>query len=402
MAGQLRKRKSKGNDVSKDKKAEERKTTNDAAKNTAPTDSEPVEETLWETFVSHPLIKVLPYFLIPYCLFHAYFMVVLQYPEWLGGLVRSAVGVTGERQVLIVGTVSSGTVQVTSSLYRQFQLEILHEAADTRWFFARDGTISSFHGIRFLPRRSPQIMASLCLNYTEKMGFHPTMYRSNSGCSTYSKWDSCWARECLQILDQEWGCGLVDQPHCETPFRKTLHQVRHPLRTVESLVSNFCVGGMDGEANPSFHTFMSPMITSLSEEDSCIEAMVKYVLEYTLAMIDARKKGFIAGMYQVETASPCDIMELAGLMKPDDVVYEPNYEKVSNICILPFHDAKSPIQLTGSDVEQGQISLDWNDLKGGMHRSNRTDDMLADALKALTIELGYELNPPKGSTETEF
>jgi hypothetical protein len=397
MAGQLRKRKTKSNAISKEKKAEEGKT-NDAVEVTR----EPGEETLWETFVSHPLIKVLPFFLIPYCLFHAYFFVVLQYPELFGGLVRPAVGLTGERQLLIVGTISSGTVQVTSSLYRQFQLEVVHEAADTRWYFARDGTVSSFHGIRFLPRQAPQVMATLCLNYTEKMGFHPTMYRSNSGCSSFSKWDNCWARECLLLLDQEWGCGLADQPYCETPYRKTLHQVRHPLRTVESLVSEFCVGGINGELNPSFFTFMSPMIQSLSEEDSCIEAVVKYVLEYTTAMIDARKKGFIAGMYQIETASPCDIVQLAGLTNPQDVVYEPNYEKISNICSLPFHDAKSPVELTSSDVGPGQISLEWNDLQGGMHRSNRTDDMLADALKALTIELGYDLNPPKDSTESEF
>ena len=400
MVGQLRKRKAKSNELSKEKKAEERKS-NEASEVAQP-EGEPLEETLWDTFVSHPLIKVLPFFLIPYCLFHAYFFVVLAYPELLGGLVRPAVALTGERQVLIVGTMSSGTVQVTSSLYRQFQLEILHETADTRWYFSRDGTVSSFHGIRFIPRQAPQSMATLCLNYTEKMGFHPTMYRSNSGCSSLSKWDHCWARECLLLLDQEWGCGLVEHPFCETPFRKTLHQVRHPLRTVESLVAEFCVGGIDGELNPSFLKFMSPIVLSLTEDDSCVEAMVKYVLEYTLAMIDARKKGFIAGMYQVETASPCDIVQLAGLMNPEDVVYEPNYEKINNICILPFHDAKSPIQLTTSDVDQGQVSLEWNDLRGGMHRSNRTDDMLADALKALTIELGYELNPPKDSTATEF
>ncbi|KAI2510075.1 hypothetical protein MHU86_4369 [Fragilaria crotonensis] len=369
------------------------------------------EESLWQTFTSHPLIKVMPIVLVPYLLFHAYFFIRLQHPEYLGvGWLRPAVGLTEERQFLIVGTMSSGIDHVAKELVQNFQgLEVIPEASDAWWYFARDGTVSWFHGIRFLrPPKTLEPVANFCFNFTGHMGFHPTNYRSNSGCSSRSKWDRCWAKECILLVDREWGCAVGSNDElfgksCETPFRKTLHQVRHPLRTVESLVTKFCVGGIDGQLDPDFLKFMLPLFTSLSEQDSCIEAAVKYVLEYTLAMLDARKKGLIAGMYQIETATPCDIVEMAGLTTPNDVVYAPNLEKVATICSQPFHKAKSPMEpKVNEKKKKARVSLEWKDLRGGVHRSNRTDDDLGDALKALTLQLGYELNMPKVTTLTEF
>lgn len=378
-----------------------------------PGDDKVEEESLWQTFISHPLIKVIPIVIIPYLLFQAYFVIRLQHPEYFGSLLRPAVALTEERQFLIVGTLSSGIIQVATTLFEEFGLEVVTEASDTSWYFARDGTVSWFHGIRFLPSRSGApheamgAMTSLCFNYTERMGFHPSYYRSNSKCSSRTNWDQCWARECLYLLDGEWGCALGPKEgevgkSCETPFRRTLHQVRHPLRTVESLVAKFCVGGVDGQLNPSFMKFMLPIFTSLSEHDSCIEAATKYVLEYTLAMIDARKKGLIAGMYQIETATPCDIVEMAGLTTPKDVVYGPNLEKITSICSQPFHKAKYSIKPTVNKKKKVRIALEWSDLRGGVHRSNRTDDDLGDALKALTLELGYELDETKATTQSEF
>ena len=371
------------------------------------------EESLWQTFITHPLIKVIPIVLVPYLLFHAYFFVRLQHPEHLGvGWLRPAVGLAEERQVLIVGTMSSGIVHVARSLVQNFQgLEVVPEASDASWYFARDGTVSWFHGIRFLrPPKTLEPVANFCFNYTHRMGFHPTTYRSNSGCSSHSKWDRCWAKECMHLLDREWGCELGSNSNegefggsCETPFRRTLHQVRHPLRTVESLVTKFCVGGIDGQLDPDFMKFMLPIFTSLSEQDSCIEAAVKYVLEYTLAMMDARKKGLIVGMYQIETATPCDIVEMAGLTTPNDVVYAPNLEKVTTICSQPFHMAKSPMKPNVNEKKKkAKVALEWSDLRGGVHRSTRTDNDLGDALKALTLQLGYELDGPKITTLTEF
>ena len=163
------------------------------------------EESLWQTFRSHPLIRVIPFVLIPYVLYHGFFFFQLQHPEYLGSSLRPAVGLTDERQFLIVGTMSSGLIQVARTLFDDFGLEVVTEASDTSWFFARDGTVSWFHGTRFLPRTRRTVettLGSLCVNYTDRqMGFHPSSYRSNSKCSTRSKWDRCWAKECLYLLD---------------------------------------------------------------------------------------------------------------------------------------------------------------------------------------------------------
>ena len=65
---------------------------------------------------------------------------------------RPAVHLTDPRQVLIVGTISSGTSQVANDLKNKLGLEIGHENAVASWSFVRDGTVSWFHGIRYIPR----------------------------------------------------------------------------------------------------------------------------------------------------------------------------------------------------------------------------------------------------------
>ena len=47
---------------------------------------------------------------------------------------------------------SSGTTQMAHGLTSKLGLEIGHENSETKWSFVRDGTVSWFHGIRFLPR----------------------------------------------------------------------------------------------------------------------------------------------------------------------------------------------------------------------------------------------------------
>lgn len=77
------------------------------------------EESAWQTVKNHPLAMVLPIVLIPYCFYLAFIFLQLQRPDILStatfGLVelRPAISPTDERQMLIVGTMSSGTVQVS-------------------------------------------------------------------------------------------------------------------------------------------------------------------------------------------------------------------------------------------------------------------------------------------------
>mmetsp|Transcript_15356 Transcript_15356/g.25602 ORF Transcript_15356/g.25602 Transcript_15356/m.25602 type:complete len:404 (-) Transcript_15356:928-2139(-) len=402
MTGELRNRRNK-QDKQAVKKPEETETKNDHQPPVPPPDAEP---TMWSTFLSHPLVRMLPVIIIPYFCYRAYYFLRLQHPEYLGGMFRPAVALTQERQLLVVGSLASGTVVSAASLNDMFQLEVARDASDTMWHFARDGTASWFHGIRFMERPSDKEIFEFCMNQkAPKAGFHPTMYRSTSNCNERDDWNNCWARECITLLDQEWGCGLAVQK-CETPFRTTLHQVRHPLRTVESLVtSHICVDGMESKVRPAFVVLLKLMVPSLETTDTCIEVAVKYVLAYTRAMLSAREQGFIAAMYQMEQATPCQLADLAGFANPETAVYGPNYEKIDSVCSQPFSPGKEVIGISEKTQINAEVALplEWSDLRGGMHGSKRTDNDLETALRELTIELGYDpdqqrIKAPAGET----
>mmetsp|Transcript_52041 Transcript_52041/g.156174 ORF Transcript_52041/g.156174 Transcript_52041/m.156174 type:complete len:359 (-) Transcript_52041:698-1774(-) len=208
------------------------------------------EGTLWGTFTGHPLIRIAPFVLVPYAFYLLFYKLTLQRPDLLSSAtlgfldLRPAVGIDDERQLLVVGTISSGTAQVASDLREKLGLEIGHEVSCTYWNFVRDGTISWFHGIRFLERPAKEDMSkSLELicggGFKKNMGFHPAGYRVPMGkCSYHKKWDGCWKRECYATLLKEWGCAK--EGNCEINFRRILHQIRNPLRTIESLVGESC------------------------------------------------------------------------------------------------------------------------------------------------------------------
>jgi hypothetical protein len=154
-----------------------------------------------------------------------------------------------------------------------------------------------------------------------------------------------------------------------------------------------CIDGkLDGGVHPSFLALLKPMVPSLDEtNDTCIEVAVKYVLAYNQAMLHAREQGFIAGMYQIEKATPCKLAELAGLLTSKaSVVYEPNYETIASICNQPFSTGKDVLLTPENQIDTDPVvTLTWNDLKGGMYGSKRTDNELELALKQLTVQLGY-------------
>jgi hypothetical protein len=286
------------------------------------------EKTLSQIFWGHPLIVVLPYVMFPYLLYHAYHYVLLQRPELLSPFVtlRPALAITEPRQVLIVGTMSSGTTQVAHELSTHFGLEVQHEVSDSTSYFCRDGTVSWFHGIRFLPPPSSiERMAPLCVNFTNNMGFHPRMYAAQS-CSSWQTWSACWMKSCFHVLQHEWGCA---QRHCETPFAVTLWQVRHPLRTMESLTAKFCNGT---SVHPSFETFVDALFPSEQERNTCHEWVASYVLEYSQAMLLAHQRGDIAYWYRVEETSPCQVAALAGFLNESTVFYRSNQDQVDRKC----------------------------------------------------------------------
>lgn len=375
----------------------------------ASTSAASADETLWQTFTKHPLVVVAPFVLFPYVLYTAYLYFMLRRPDLvetftMGAVqLRPAVLDTDERQLLIVGAMGSGTTQVASSLTLTMKLEIGHEMCDTNGAFVRDGTVSWFHGIRYIPPPSEGAVAKLkpltdfCMNFTANMGFHPQMYHpSDHKCSSMEKWSNCWTKECIQIVFKEWGCGLTPGS-CRTPFFRVLHQTRHPIPNIESLVAKFCEGGvLNGTVHNSFLRFATLFFPRHNFSSySCIEAATHFVIDYNEAMINAREAGVIDAMYPVEATTPCEIARLAGMQDPSTLVYPPNFGKVSSCCspaITMYHGAKQNMTSVAHRVNKDYVRLNWTDFEGGMHGSRRPkgDKSLEKLIRKMTKKLGYD------------
>ena len=386
------------------------------------------EMTAWELFTAHPLIKVGKFIVIPYILYLAYYFIPLQHPEFISkitlGLVNLRPVVHGTdipRQVLILASQSSGTVQMTQEL-NDLGLEIGHETVDAAWSFVRDGTISWFHGIRFLtqPDTKEGMIKSITGICTDdflnifNMGFHPAEYGPPKlNCSYRSKWNSCWKNECFRILLDEWGCAIKDD--CEVKFRYNIHQVRNPLRTIESLVVKFCIGGIEGEVQPALLAYAGALFPFHDFSlDTCIEAAGYFLVFYNEAMIEARKRGEISSFYRIEETSSCQVAKMAGLASLNTTVYEPNYRKVQKICNKDnkTHSAQHVVKQKLNKVNLDRVHLGWKDLRGGMHGSTRKngDTQLEKRVRNLYRALGYDESkelavgvvPPKPSKDAEL
>ncbi len=312
---------------------------------------------------------------------------------------------------------------MAKDLKNNLGLEIGHENAEASWSFVRDGTVSWFHGIRYIPRPGIDVNVKtdnnaggennmtfltqvkyLCRELQPQMGFHPFMFRDGK-CSLRQSWGDCWRDECEDIVKQEWGCGLRNtrdkrddtrRDDCETPFNKVLHQVRHPLRTIESLVAKFCMGGIEGKVQPSFLIFANALFPQHKfTEMSCTEAAGYYVYEYNGAIAKARESGLVDAQFHVEEATPCQIAKAAGFMDPDsDSVYTPSRDGVLKVCNGESTDsaANQLMKSTENRYNTGLVSLSWDDLLGGKHGSRKKsgDDDLQKRIKRLTLNLGYD------------
>mmetsp|Transcript_12607 Transcript_12607/g.29046 ORF Transcript_12607/g.29046 Transcript_12607/m.29046 type:complete len:344 (-) Transcript_12607:914-1945(-) len=223
-------------------------------------------------------------------------------------------------------------------------LQIGHETSDTIWSFARDGTISWMHGLRFLPGEAPaRSVEIMCERSRRNMGFHPAMFRPpHRGCSYRTEWDFCWSDECSDLVRAEWGCAA--RRACETPYAVSMLQARHPLRTAESLAVKFCEKGTGGARFGAPHehlgAFLSALFPSREEstwrELSCEETVGWYWAEYTEAMLRAVDGGLIDAVYKVEDLSPCQVARLAGFTEGSGsaVVHAPSIEAVVSRCGL--------------------------------------------------------------------
>jgi len=385
--------------------------------------------TIYDIFTSHPLIRVGKFVLLPYLLYFGYYFIRLQHPEYIskitGGIIKLRPAVHGTdtpRQVLIVATPGSGTVQMASELRSKLSLEIGHGSIDAAWEFTRDGTVSWLHGIRFLtePKDNEEKVTSL-VNICSAdnidtdfylMGFYPAMFGPpKNKCSSRNKWDECWKSECFLTLLREWGCATNNS--CEINFARNVHQVRNPMNTLESLIVKYCTGdGLDGTVAEPFLRYASALFPHHNfYADSCIESTGTFMVMYLESMVEARRRGDIDAFYRIETSTACDVAEKAGLTELNTTVYAPNHVRVGHLCDMD--NWTSPAQLRVeqklNNINKFELRLAWNELRGGMHGSRRKDGdrTLEGRVRNLFAVFGYDehmipLEYKPGNAHDEF
>ena len=338
-------------------------------------------------------------------------IVGLPYGLWVGYLWlhlqstygRPAVAVNASRQLLIVGTQSSGTTDVTKRL-QALGLEVEHESSDSAWTFARDGTVSWMHCLRFMPGVADAAqLDGLCGESRRNMGFHPAMFRvPRRGCSYRSQWDACWRSECSDIVSAEWGCARRGE--CETPFARGLLQVRHPLRVIESLVVKFCNGHVDGTP----HQYVVQMLASLWPPDragassgvpwqrlGCVPLFAWYWTLYNEQMLQAHADGLLASWFRVEDApDACTIAKAAGFLDAHTAVsVEHAHAAAIAACtsdgVLRDNGGAGRARRNANSRNKGQVSLRLDDVLVAAG-----DDVeaggLAPRLLRVAEALGYE------------
>jgi hypothetical protein len=368
-------------------------------------------ETLAQTFFKHPLIRVVPFILIPYVLYNVIYFLSLSRPDIITqatfGLVklRPALQPQQEHQVLIVGSEVTENRHVMTGLARSLKLEIFHEAVDAQNYFCRDGSVSWFQIMRFLEplEESSEFgldsINELCLTRTESLVgfFHPKHY-DYSKCSAREKWSKCWAKECLQIVTSEWGCAWKEDASCTPPFARVLHQVRHPIRTIETLNATFCE---KEDLMVPFVRLVSTWFPNLNwDKLSCLEAMSWYVVQFHKTMLKAREAGLVHDMFQVENTSPCEVASQAGFLEGFSAAYEPNPTRLAKLC-QDETNTEAQVQNTFSKIkekndgkQQEEDKLTFEDFQGGKHGSQRgpADTSLEDEVRKLVKKLGYDQN----------
>jgi len=319
------------------------------------------------------------------------------------GWVRPSVAIGDERQILILGVVGSGKVQMAAELGK-LGLEVGHESFDAYSSQVRDGTISFVHGLRYMSQRPlRENIADLCKE-SRTPAFHPTMFKPNLHCSSYSSWDRCWMLQCASTVILEYGCaahpgglGITGAP-CHTPFRRTLLQVRHPLRSIASML-----GGLGSKNSTScsrakhlFHTAQTLFPDQPWEAvDKCIHKFALLWLVYNRAIMQ-----YADDFYRVEDTPPCKVASLAGFTNSTDVIFPAHLDRVNSVCSKRDY-GEGP----GNREEHGTVNrknskgieVTWKMLEGAPYPVKNLRNQVQD----LARRLGYIVRGLRKDDEEE-
>jgi hypothetical protein len=234
--------------------------------------------------------------------------------------------------------------------------------------------------------------------------FHPQKYAPSPVCSSRELWSNCWSKECILTLQASWDCQNSDvaQPerHCKPPFRKVLHQTRHPLTTIENLNKTYC------ELESIRGSFLNIVAGFFPHRDwhdmTCLEAVAYYTLDFESTLLRARKEGGVVdGMFPMESTSPCEVASMAGFTDPTHALYGAHLDRLTTWCHAD-DGGESLDKKTLQKAEKARSkhafvprvpkslqkkSMTWTELEMELSATNK--DGLIDSLKTLSKELGY-------------
>ncbi len=363
----------------------------------------PEDETLSQTFFKHPLVRVTPVVLLPYVIYQIIYFATLRHPEWVTnatlGLVpmRPSLGANDPRQVLILGPELAENRYISQGLAASLHLEIVNEAFDSQNYFCRDGSVSWFQFMRLMEplaelsnnREAPfAAWKELCLdrNHTMMHLFHPKEY-GPSKCSSYETWSHCWAQECFSNVKSIWACENDVNRDCPQKFVRILHQVRNPMHTIATLNATVC-------PHSKLATSLLNVIGGLFPDRdwkkmNCMDAMAWYTVDFHRKLIKAREAGYVHGMFQIETTSPCEVAHMAGFGDESSAMYPPNAEKITKAC----RDDDGNLDAMAQDFFDRVKKENKGDAIPGLTpvaMNDFDDPNLTKEIKKLVTALGYE------------
>ena len=208
--------------------------------------------------------------------------------------------------------------------------------------------------------------------------------------------NKCWAKECVRVFTANYGC--LERGDCPTPFRRYMVQVRHPLKTIASLVVKYCERATAGTLP---HEDVLVMLASFYPEvawskfkGGCKEVFAHYWLQFYSALHPSRNK-FVDSYYRIEDTDPCTVLKMAGFMSPSSGAYGPSVEAVQRNCAEALAKKSDVLMKLQDNSERKEPRSPRNEVNKGRVRVTRKDleridPKLLASVNKLAKEYGYD------------